>query len=37
MKEQKNTAAKFLTGHILLCATIALHITALLMSTRVSA
>ena len=36
MKEQKNTAAKFLTGHILLCATIALHITALLMSTRVS-
>lgn len=36
MKEKKPSAAKFLTGHILLCATIALHITVFLLSTRVS-
>ena len=36
MNEHKNTAFKFLTGHILLCATIALHIGMVLLSTRVS-
>lgn len=35
MKE-KNATAKFLTGHILLCATVALHIGVLLLSTRIS-
>ncbi len=36
MNEHKNTAFKFLTGHILLCATIALHIGMVLLSSRIS-
>ena len=36
MNEKKPSASKFLTGHILLCATIALHIGALLLSIRIS-
>ena len=36
MNKRKNTAFRFLTGHILLCATIALHIGMVLLSTRIS-
>ena len=36
MKEKKKrSTVKFLTGHILLCATVALHIGVLLLSTRI--
>lgn len=36
MKAKSSLTTKFLTGHILLCATIALHIGVLLLSTRLS-
>ena len=36
MKEKPSMTVKFLTGHILLCATISMHIAVLLLSTRVS-
>lgn len=36
MKQKRSQTLKFVTGHILLCATIALHIGMVLLSTRVS-
>lgn len=36
MKQKRSKTFKFATGHILLCITIALHITVFLLSTRVS-
>ena len=36
MKQKRSQTLKFVTGYILLCATIALHIGMVLLSTRIS-